>query len=261
MRLFFGKLGFIHRRLWDRNGVYRVALFFGPAPLAGAGVAAIVWVCIADVQNTTYQPPPWAHNAEVSNRDNGSPDAPLSASPERPLPPLRADGSAIGYDPGWSMTANPLTVSPTMEVNVGATPITGFTLDEPTATMARILGERPKNQLFAAVSSGFLVIREAGTYGVFVRFERPAGPLADCTARLAVNGHRINSNVLLNVAQHEAQDYATGWFDFRPGLYKINWVFGCWRGNEMSDLGQISVMLIEPGGHAARPLRTNDIVR
>jgi hypothetical protein len=136
----------VHRRLWDRDGFYRVALFFGPAPLVGAALAAIVWGCIVAVQTMTYQPPPWAHYAQATNWDNGSPDAPHPASPAKPLPPLRADGSAIGYDSGWNMTANPLTISPTMEADVGATPIIGFTIDEPTATMSRILdGDRRIN--------------------------------------------------------------------------------------------------------------------
>jgi hypothetical protein len=261
MRLFFSKLGFIHRRLWDRDGYYRVALFFGPAPLVGAALAAIVWVCIADMRTETYQPPAWAHYTPPTNGDNGSPEAPHPASPVKPLPPLRADGSVIGYDPGWSMTANPVTVSPAMDADVSSTPIVGFTIDEPTASMARILDGRPKNKLFAGVASGFLVIRETGTYGVSPRLERPAGPSANCLVRLSVNGRRITSNLLLNVAQRATQDYPPAWFELQPGLYRIGWAFGCWNGNEMSDLGQISVMLVEPGGRAARPLGAADIVR
>jgi len=260
MRLFFSKLGFAHRRLWDRDGFYRIALFFGPAPLVGAALAAIVWGCIGAVETKTYQPPAWAHYT-ATNRDNGSPDAPHPASPTKPLPPLRADGSAIGYDPGWSMTANPVTISPTMETNVNATPISGFTIDEPTATMAKILDGQPKDQLFVAVASGFLVIREVSTYGIFPRFERPAGPVANCLVRLTVAGHRITSNLQLSVVQRVTLDYTPTWFEFQPGLYRIGWVFGCWHGNEMSGLGQISVMLAEPGGRTARPLRATDIVR
>jgi hypothetical protein len=261
VRLFFSKLGFIHRRLWGRDGFYRIALLFGPAPLVGAGLAAIAWGCIVAVQTRTYQPPAWAHYTPATSGDNGSPDAPHPISPARPLPPLRGDGSAIGYDAGWSMTANSVTISPTMEADVNATPITGFTIDEPTATMARILDGRPKDKLFVGVASGFLVIREANTYGIFPRFERPAGPLANCLVRLSINGRRITSNQALNVAQRVTQDYPPTWFEFQPGLYRIGWAFGCWHGNEMSDLGQISVMLVEPGGRPARPLQATDIVR
>jgi hypothetical protein len=261
MRLIFTKLGFIHRRLWDRDRYYRVALFFGPAPLAGAAMAAIVWACIASVKPETHQPPPWAHFTPVTNGPNGSPDAPLPAPPAKPLPPLRADGSAIGYDAGWSVSANPVTISPTMEVEVRAPPLSGFTVDEPTVTMAQILAGRPKDQLFAGVSSGFLVVRETGTYGIFPRLERPPGPLANCLVRLTFNAHRINSTLLLNLVQRVTQDYPPGWFQLQPGLYRIGWAFGCWHGNEMSDLGQISVMFIEPGKPTPRPLRAIDIVR
>jgi hypothetical protein len=261
MRLFFSKLGFIHRRLWDRGGLYRLALFFGPASSTGVALAALVWACIGAAQTTTYQPPAWAHFTAASNRDKGSPEAPLQTSPARPLPPFRADGSAIGYDSGWSMTANPVTISPTVNAEVSATPITGFTINEPTVTMARMLDEAPKDKPFVGVASGFLVIREPTTYGVFARFERPAGPVGNCLVRLSVNGRRIISNLMLNLAIRLKRDYPPTWFELQPGLYRIEWAFGCWNGNGTSDLGQISVMLVEPGGSPARPLQATEIVR
>ena len=261
MSRFFSKLGFVHRRLWEQDSGYRIALLFGPAALVGAALGAIAWVGVVAVQTATNQPPAWAKNTEVTTWDSGSRNAPHPASQTKPLPPLRADGSAIGYDPGWSMTANPMTVSQTMDADVKATPISGFTIDDPTVTMAQILDGRAKDGLFVGVGSGFLVIREAGTYGVFPRLERPAGPLANCLVRLTAGGHRITSNVSLNNAQRVSRDYAPAWFDFQPGLYKIAWAFGCWHGSEMSNLGQISVMLAEPGDGAARPLRAGDIVR
>jgi hypothetical protein len=224
-------------------------------------LAVIAWRCTVAVQTMAYQPPAWAHITQATGRDNGAPDAPLPASPVKPLPPLRADGSAIGYDAGWNMTANPLTVSPTMETTISATPIMGFTIDEPAVSMALILEGRPRDHLFVGVASGFLVIREAGSYGIFPRFERRAGPVADCMVRLAVNGHRITSDLELTVAQRVMRDFAPAWFAFQPGLYRIEWAFGCWHGSDMSDLGRISVMLIEPGGAAARPLQATDIVR
>ena len=261
MSRFFGKLGFIHRRLWDRDGFYRVALFFGPAPLAGAGLAAIVWACISDVRTAPHEPPAWAHYTETTTRDRGTPDAPKPASPEKPLPPLRADGSAIGYDPGWSVTANPVTIKPPLDMTVEPAPIAGFTIAEPTVTMARLLKERPKDKLFAGVASGFLVIRQAGTYGIFARLERPAGPVAECMVRLVLGHESLSRNLRVNMAEPVIQDFESAWFAFQPGLYNISWAFGCWHANEMSDLGQISVMLIEPGSRTARPLRATDIVR
>jgi hypothetical protein len=261
MPLFFSKLSFIHRRLWERGGYYRVALCFGPAPLVGAALASIVWSCVSTVRTETYQPPAWAHYTRPANEDNGSPESPHPTSPVRPLPPLRADGSAIGYDSGWSMTVNPVTISPAMEVEVSRAPITGFILDELTATMARIRDEGPKDKLFVAVASGFLVIREGGTYGIFPHVERPAGPVANCLVRLAVNGRLTTSNIMLNVAQRVTRDYPPTWFEFEPGLYRIIWAFGCWQGNEVSDLGQIGVMLAGPDGHTARPVQATDIVR
>jgi hypothetical protein len=261
MGLFFSKLGFIHRRLWDRDDFYRLALFFGPAPLIGAGLAAIVWVCIGTERTATHQPPPWAHYTEPSKRDRGSPDAPKPAIPAKPLPALRADGSAIGYDPGWSVTANPVTLNRPVDANVGATPIDGFTLAEPTVTMARLLEGRPKNKLFAGVASGFLVIRQAGTYGISARLERTPGPLADCLVRFGMNRESLVRNLRLNMVQRVTVDYEPAWFALQPGLYSVGWAFGCWHGNEMSDLGQFSLMITEPGRHDARPLEAGDIVQ
>jgi hypothetical protein len=258
MRRFFSKLGFVHRRLWERDAFYRIALFFGPAPLLGAALAVIVWDGVAAVQGTIYQPPAWAH---VTSSDNGSADAPRPASPVKPLPPLRADGSTIGYDHGWSITANAMIIRPTKEVDLNPTPIAGFSIDQPAVTMAQILNGGPKDKLFAAVSSGFLVIREAGTYGISVRFERPAGPVANCLVRLIVNDRRIFGNLNLDLAQQMTKDYPPAWFEFQRGLYEVKWVFGCWHDKAMSDLGQISVMLVEPGSHTARPLRATDIIR
>jgi hypothetical protein len=54
MSLFLNKLGFTRRCLMERDGFYRVALFFGPAALVGAASAATVWGCIVAVQSVTY---------------------------------------------------------------------------------------------------------------------------------------------------------------------------------------------------------------
>jgi hypothetical protein len=159
------------------------------------------------------------------------------------------------------MTAYPLTVPATMDAEVVPTPIAGFTIDEPTVSMARLLDGRPKDKLFVVLASGYLVIREAATYGIFPRLERPAGPLANCLVRLSVNQRSLTRSLELSLAERVTLDHSPGWFRFQPGLYSINWVFGCWNGNEMSNLGQISVMLVEPGGRPARPLRAADIVR
>jgi hypothetical protein len=56
---FFGKLGFIHRRLWERDGFYRTALLFGPAPLIGCGLAAGIWFMVRVLPTPGVQPPNW----------------------------------------------------------------------------------------------------------------------------------------------------------------------------------------------------------
>jgi hypothetical protein len=107
MNQFFGKFGFIHRRLWRQNGIYRAAVLFGPAPLLGGLLAAAVWGGAQAIGKMTYQPPRWAVPQRTKTWSNE--DGKLQTlEPARPLPPPGADGGLIGYEAGWRATTYPI---------------------------------------------------------------------------------------------------------------------------------------------------------
>jgi hypothetical protein len=103
MKIFLGKIGFIHRRLWEREGLYRAALLFGPVPLLGCALAAALWESVVALGGmTTPQPPPWAvpQHAEVWNTDA---DRPQAVQPAKPLPLIGANGALTGYEAGGGL--------------------------------------------------------------------------------------------------------------------------------------------------------------
>jgi hypothetical protein len=258
MKRLFGKLGFVQARLWERDGAYRAALLLGPAPLLGAAVAAAVWGGVMEFRALTYQPPPWGTWSRPATSNNG--DAPPQAlQPARPLPEIGADGALAGYQPGWKVEARPIEVSPTMNVDVKANALTGFTISNPSIDMAQILAAAPKAALFVGVGTGLFVVREPGIYTLSVRLERAAGPAVTCLTRLGFGPGRVSSNVTLNITR-EAQEFASGQFDLRPGLYPIGWAFGCWHDQETIGPGQLTVLISRPGDATRQPARPGDFV-
>src|SRR6202012_3243469 len=97
VRMFFSKLGFIHRRLWDRDGFYRVALLFGPAPLVGGAVAAGIWLVVQGLPAPTAPVPAWAKLPQSSDGESAGGE-PHAVAPAAPLPPIGADGGYRGYE-------------------------------------------------------------------------------------------------------------------------------------------------------------------
>ena len=99
MSLLFSKLGFIHRRLWDRDGLYRVALLFGPAPLIGCGVAAGIWFMIRALPAPIVQPPDWGKPPQAAENWSTTGEA-QTVQPARPIPAVGANGGLSGYEAG-----------------------------------------------------------------------------------------------------------------------------------------------------------------
>ncbi len=112
MSLFFSKLSFIHRRLWDRDGVYRVALLLGPAPLIGCGVAAGIWFMSRALPAPLVQPPDWGKPPQAAENWSTTGE-PQTVQPARPIPPVGANGGLSGYESGWRATTRAIEVSPT----------------------------------------------------------------------------------------------------------------------------------------------------
>jgi hypothetical protein len=258
---FFSKLGFVHRRLWDRDGFYPVALFFGPAPLLGGGVAAGIWFGVQALPVPTVHPPDWAKPTETG--DNWSTTGPpQTVQPSRPVPPAGADGGLSGYEAGWQTTLYPVEIGPTYSADVKATPLSSVPFDGSKIDLTEIAAAGPKGTKFVGAGSGFLVIRTPGTYALTVRFDRPPGPTADCLTRFAFGGpRRVVSTYQIENRGNVSKTFDAANFDLQPGLYPIGWALGCWRDGETVGPGRLTVMMSQPGDQALQPARADDIVR
>jgi hypothetical protein len=260
MRLFFSKLGFIHRRLWDRDGFYRVALLFGPAPLIGCGVAAGIWLMVGALPAPIVQQPDWAKPPQ-STENWSTTGEPQILQPAGPMPAVGADGGLSGYEAGWRATIHAVEVGPTLSAEIKPTPLSAFLVDGSTIDLAPIIAAGAKDTKFVGAGSGFLVIRTQGTYSLSLRFERPPGPIADCLTRLIFGPRRVVSSYDLANPGNVSRTFDAARFDLKPGLYPIGWVLGCWRGQETIGPGRITVLMSHPGDQALQPASPDDIVR
>lgn len=260
MKLFFSKLGFIHRRLWERDGFYRVALLFGPVPLGGGAAAAGIWFMVQALPVPTAVLPDWAKLPQSTDSWSAGAE-PHAVPPPPPLPPVGADGSFSGYEPGWRAAIHPVEIGATLDADVKPTPLSAFLLDGPAIELAPIVASGPKDSRFVGTGSGFLVIKTPGIYALSLRFERAAGPVADCLTRLAFGSRRIVSNLELANAGNTSKTYDAVSFNLQPGLYPIGWAFGCWRDKQAVGPGRITVLVGGTGDQALEPARPDDIIR
>ncbi|MGA9868048.1 MAG: hypothetical protein WBQ75_16610 [Acetobacteraceae bacterium] len=166
-----------------------------------------------------------------------------------------------GYEVGWRVTANPIQVSPTLDVNLQPIPLTAFSVDGPSVDMAQIAAGGPKGSLYVGVGSGFLAVRTAGVYALSVRVERPAAPIANCLVRMGFASRRIVSNLELAVVKDFSKAFDAARFDLQPGLYPIDWAFGCWHDHDVIGPGRMTVLVGHPGEPTLLPARFDDIVR
>jgi hypothetical protein len=167
----------------------------------------------------------------------------------------------VGYEAGWRATTHPIQVSPTLDVDVKPIPLTAFFLDGSSIDMAQIIAGGAKAALYVGVGSGFLAVRTAGVYGLSIRVERPAGPLADCLMRLVFGPHRIVSNLEVALVNDFSKAFDPARFDLQPGLYSIGWAFGCWHDGQVSGPGRMTLLVGHPGRSTILPALPDDIVR
>ena len=260
MSRFFSKLGFIHRRLWDRDGLYRVALLFGPAPLIGCGVAAVIWAMHRAPPAPIGQPPDWGKPSRTTENWSTAGE-PHTVQPARPLPAVDANGGLSGYEAGWRATIHAVDISPTFNVDIQPNALSAFFMDGSNIDLAHIIEAGPKDTKIAGAGSGFVVIRTPGVYALSLRFERLSGPAADCLTRLGFGGRRIVSNYGLATPGNVSKIFDAARFDLQPGLYPIGWAIGCWRDQESVGPGRITVLISHPGDQVLQPARPDDIVR
>jgi hypothetical protein len=259
MSLFFSKLGFIHRRLWDRDSFYRVALLFGPAPLIGCGVAAGIWLMVGALPVPVVQPPEWGKPPETPDRWKTTGEV-QTTKPARPIPPVGANGGLSGFEAGWQATINAIEVSPTLNIEMKPTALGAFFVDDSKIDLEKIVAAGPKNAKFAGNGSGFLVVRTPGTYALSLRFERPLG-VADCLTRLFFGPRQVVANYDVASPGNVSKIFDAASFDLQPGLYPIRWILGCWHDQEMVGQGRLTVLISHPGDQGLQPARPDEIVR
>jgi hypothetical protein len=260
MSVFLSKLGFIHRRLWDRDGIYRVALLFGPAPLIGCGAAALIWFMVRALPAPVVQPPDWGKPPQAAE-DWSTTGEPQTVEPALPMPAVGANGGFSGYEAGWRATIHAVETSPTFNTEVKPTPLNAFLVGGSTIDLAPIIAAGTKDTKFVGAGSGYLVIRTPGIYALSLRFDRSTGPTADCLTRLIFGSHKVVSSLYLGNSGNLSKTFDAARFDLQSGLYPIGWVFGCWRDQAMVGPGSITVLISHPGDQALQAAGPDEIVR
>lgn len=259
MRLFFGKLGFIHRRLWERDGLYRVAVLAGPPPLIGCAVAACIWLLLR--ATVPAAPLPKWGIPPLAAENWSDAEGPQTLKPSRPLPPIDANGELSGYEKGMRGEIHTVVVSPTYNTDINRTISSSFFIDGLVGDMTQIVAEGPQHAKFIGGGAGFLVVKTPGLYALSARFDRPPGPTADCLVRLSFGPRRVVSSYNLANAGNTTKTYEAIRFDLQPGLYPISWIIGCWREQETIGPGRVTILLRHPGDETLQPAGPDDIVR
>ena len=260
MGQFFSKLGFIHRRLWDRDRYYRAARLFGPAPLLGCGAAIGLWLIVRAFPGPTVQPPDWGKPPQATENWSTTGE-PQTIQPARPIPPIGANGGLSGYEAGWQGATYAVEVGPMLDAKMKQPPLSTFFVDGPQIDSTQIMAAGPKDMRFVGTGEGFLVIRAPGLYALSLRYERPSGATAACLMRLRLTPRDVVSHLELTDPGNISKTFDAAKFDLQPGLYLIAWAFGCWRDQESVGPGRITVLISHPGDQALQPARPDDIVR
>lgn len=262
MKRFAAKLGFVHRTLWQREHAYRWAVLLGPPPLIGCALAALAWAC--HQQFSAHAPSgmpggdaPWAHWSRPVVQDG----QPFTEVRSAPLPPGDATGRYQGLQPGWVGGIQPMTVDATMDVNVMATSLGSFTLDQPTIPLARILEAGPPTGLFVGMARTFFTVRTGGLYAFSARLTRAGTQSANCLVRLNSAHHRILRNEVLHAAGDAVLDFPPTEFRLEPGLFRLELAVGCWRGDSTDGSGELALMVRRPGDATLRPATADEVMR
>jgi hypothetical protein len=259
MSQFFSKFGFIHRRLWDRDGTYRLALLFGPAPLIGFGVAIGIWSILRAFQASPAQLPEWAKISHPADR--WSTTEVQTVSPARPLPPASAQGGLSGYEPGWQATTHAVEVTPTWNTEIKQSALSGFFVEGATIELDSIIAAGPKNTRFIGAGGAFFTVKTPGIYALALRFEKPLGQVADCLTRLSFGPRKISANYEIATPGNISKVFESARFDLQPGLYPMSWALGCWKDQEMVGRARITILVSRPGEQALQPAHADDFVR
>lgn len=263
MSRLLGKIGFIHRLLWSRSGLYCACLLLGPAPLLGAGLALAVWGLTSTVGAMTAAPPAppqWAKPNHSSNLNEAG-RVVTDIHPTVTLPTTTDDGTLEGYRAGWQVVTYGFRVSPTFAIGIESTPLASFFLDGPTMDLTRLSSGEPRKGLYAGVGTAMFVVKAPGRYQLSAKLERAAGMPANCLTRVVFGGRWLLSDIALNLVTETVKIYRGAWFELAPGLYPINFVFSCWHNQTTDGSGRMTLLVQHPEETALSPARSGDVVR
>lgn len=149
--------------------------------------------------------PPWAHPHGPGTP--GGHGGAFAEEPVRRLPPIGTGGTLSGFETGWQGVILPIEVTPTLDVHVLPTPLAMFKLDQTDIDMARITAAGPAAGLYVGVQTATLAVKAAGTYAISTRIERSSPQLADCLTRLGFAGHRLVSDLGVNLSGVVSHSY------------------------------------------------------
>jgi len=253
------KFAFVHRQLWRDDWYYRASLFLGPAPIVGCLLGFVFWMGIQYA--TTAAPPNWATPKGADKNWHAAGYLPHPVSPDAPLPAVGADGQFVGYKRGWQFITRAGKVTPDNDIVMDNVPQTAFTIDTASVDMDTIMAKGPPMWLYAALGRGYLVVQNAGVYGLSLLFERDAGQPANCLSRLTLGGRSLVANLNLNLYAKVSVRYDGAQFDMRPGLYHLIWEFTCWHGEHVIGPGRSTLLIAHPGETTLQPADAAEFLR
>ncbi len=266
MKRFLAKLAFIHRYMWERDTLYCLSLFVGPAALLGVAGAAVAWMsatAFGITKSSSQQPPTeWAKRSmDATMWPPGDPQ-PNTAKPYGPLPELDASGAPIGssFRPGWTVQIRSIEMISGQFWTIGSKAISGFINQGASIDIDRLKSSAPPASESVGVGTGLLIVRNAGLYSFAVRTDRFAATIADCLSSLHFAEKKITVARDNGLFADFARTYPASHFDLKPGLYFMAWEFGCWRNQQLVGPGTLTVLMARPGEVELSPIRREDVV-
>lgn len=259
MRRLASKFGFVHRALWQRNVAYRWAALLGPPPLLGCALAVLGltgWHIIWHAAPEPGADAPWAHWI----RPLPAEEQPYAETAAGPLPRADTRGRFIGFKPGWAADIRPITIDATMDVNVSASALTTFALDETVIPLARILDAGPPDGLFVGGATAYFAAQSAGLYAFSARLVWSGPQSANCMVRLGSAHHGMIRNLNINVPSQSTVDYAPTEFRLEPGLMLLQAAIGCWRGDRAVAPGTVTILVRRPGEVILTPVSAEEVI-
>ena len=257
---FAAKLGFVHRTLWQRDKLYRWAVLLGPPPVLGCAAASLAWAAFQYFAPFAARPSgdaPWAHWTRPTQQEG----QPLAEAPTGPLPARDPSGRFPGWQTGWVGQIQPIRVDAMFETSLIPSVIAHFAIDQTTIPMQPILDAGPPTGLFIGDVKTLFPVKTPGVYAFSVRFTRSSPQSANCLVWLNSNKHRLVRAISVNMNGNSVVNYPPTEFRLEPGMFLLEIITGCWRGEQMVGPGELTMMVRHPGESALQPARAEDLIK